>query len=241
MILPSFAAFRYGFSAKVTPTISVSIVSGSPDTITRGPGDFDSDGFLEGMALDLSGAANAANLIRRTIATVSSGTLTLNTNATCVSEGPLSCDLVGVMRDTDGYEQWPYSFRAYLGFDGGLVPTIVETAVKLGIFPISLTCNDSALDAVSGVDEYDWYVSQRTDDPALQFWDVSYTIGASGSIVLNLTAYGATELGVTDPLTAPYQLTVEQKQRALNNMHVYCHRKSDKAWQWTDLGKLALS
>lgn len=115
------------------------------------------------------------------------------------------------------------------GFDGG-----IKFSSSIGNSPIVLTCNDETPDAVAGVDEFDWYVSQRTSVQAnkpltVDRFDDLPTNSWSGRIRLDLRAWAAIEY------PDPYELeTVKVLFFAID---VYAIRRSDGAIQRIDLMK----
>lgn len=123
----------------------------------------------------------------------------------------------------DGMQPWPvHLVRA------NAIPEIVLSDDTPDLNPLSLrlTINDEASD---GGAAFDWYVSQRTDDPAKQWWLVyPYSAIRSGTIVMDLSPVGLAELGLTltsDPVTA------DQSAAAVKLVDVYCLRRSDGAIQ----------
>ena len=107
--------------------------------------------------------------------------------------------------DKSGYEAWPV---------GRMLYPPGETGFNLAL-PTALTClaeisvNGLASDATSGIDEFDWYLWQRTDDPARQMLALqrsdtsSYT--RSGTVLLAPTALAATRylITATNPTPSP--------------------------------------
>ena len=99
-----------------------------------------------------------------------------------------------------------------------------------------MTCNALANDAVPGADEFDWYLSQRTDAAAFQLLTISvYNPGggntASGTVTLFRTALSITEIG---PVTAQ---TPQRAEDLFRHTYLYVRRRSDRSIQWVDLQK----
>jgi hypothetical protein len=150
----------------------------------------------------------------------------------------------------DGFLEWPgEALLRTGGFDGTLAIDISSVWVAFnGIafpinqtfpsFPITLTCNAGASDTVYGTDEYDWYVSQRTDTAANQYLTVgrddtpSSSISRSGSITLD---YDPTNVARLLPDHSGASFTSSELPLLLRHVHVYVRRRSDGAFQWTKL------
>ncbi len=244
-ILHDFASFRRKFSVVIENTIAVSFVNGSPATITRASGDFVTDGYWKDMTITATGSASndGVRLLAHGSTVPTNLVLTLDPAETVTPEGPVSVLLTGRWLDADGYEAWPGSqtdrhddklanLMRSGGFDGGFtgVPALYTGAA------FNVSVNALAADSTPGTDEYDWYLSQRTDVTSRQLLDIDeYYVGDtntySGSVTIVHNALATTELG---SLTAP---SVDQVLQLFNRCHLYCRRRSDGAIQWIDLGK----
>jgi hypothetical protein len=89
--------------------------------------------------------------------------------------------------------------------------------LPIASWPVVITCNGGAPDATSGVDDYDWYLSQRTDDPDSQYFFMTSEFGTSGTVTLHLNDdvnVGKLCPGVANPI---------------DDESLYCRRKSDGA------------
>jgi hypothetical protein len=134
--------------------------------------------------------------------------------------------------DDDGYETWPVALVRANGFDGGFtgIPRPITS------FPLTISINGGAVD---GGNAFDWYLSQRTDDPTSQYLSIAHPSAMqSGTVVLSITAHGAVELGltlITDPVNE------DQVREALKHCTLYVRRKSDSAIQGAHLLRDALS
>lgn len=131
--------------------------------------------------------------------------------------------------DTSGYEEWPVEKVRSGGFDGSTIGTRLQVPADFSSlsFPIDITCNNFALDLSPPTDEYDWYVSQRTDDPDGQALSVEdFALQSSGRLVLNLTALGADTYPTID---------TDAIINIFRNVYVYVRRRSDGAIQWASL------
>jgi hypothetical protein len=139
--------------------------------------------------------------------------------------------LVGAPIVADGFPEWPYTEIRAGGFDDGL--TIDDpTDVNLFTTELNITCNAFASDAVAGVDDFDWFVSQRTDVVASQYFTVSaYAANKSGSITL--TAVIANTATLLPAATELEDYTGDDSLKLLfRDVAVYVQRRSDKAYQW---------
>lgn len=138
--------------------------------------------------------------------------------------------LVGAPIVADGLPEWPAGKLHTLtpNFDSYEITAILE-APSPG-FPIILSVNMFAADAVPGVDEYDFYLSQRTDNVAKQYLSVAPYLGSghSGSVVIDVVSANVAKLlpGVTD-----YRDDATLKI-LLKNCHFYWQRRNDKAILW---------
>lgn len=150
--------------------------------------------------------------------------------------------LGGASIDPDGLEEWPVAKVRSGGFTGG----ISGIAKPITAFPITLSVNAQANDAVAGVHEYDWYVSQRTDDPDRQFFTVTNADVApntkSGTIVLSLTGTAADTIGI---ITPGFDVTDNVNEEHLiilcKYVTIYVQRRSDDAIQLVNLLQATLS
>jgi hypothetical protein len=226
-VLASYSSFRHHF-AEVGRTTSVSLtyVSGSPATITRGSGSFVTDGHVAGMSIDV--ANTVSNDGRYTIDTVAALTITLSDDDSLTNEGPVTSSLLSANYYTDGYEEWPRdNVRA-----GGFSDTWSLSIRPATVYPNQLTVNANATDVDAG-SSYTWYVRQRTDDASLQWLSISHANPlATGTVTIALTAAAVTALGIA---TAGTKLTADQQRRVLRNVWVFCKRNSDGAIQQQDL------
>lgn len=128
---------------------------------------------------------------------------------------------------TDGFTEFDQTNMRANGFDGGIAVSSTSA------FPIVLSCNSQAADAVATIDEYDWYVSQKTSVAVDKPFTVSRKDTApnthSGRIELDLAAWSSVEF--PDPFDLS---TVRVLFFAVD---VYCIRRSDNVIQRLDLKK----
>lgn len=111
----------------------------------------------------------------------------------------------GAPPDNSGYERWP---------SGSMLYPPGEPGFGL-LLPSSLTClatisvNGLASDAFSGMDEFDWYLWQRTDDPARQLFTLQRSdmdpSTRSGTVLLAPTPLAAARYSIdtAHPVPSP--------------------------------------
>lgn len=127
----------------------------------------------------------------------------------------------------DGFPVWPVSqLRA------GGIPAISGDNPPLA-WPTSYTV-DASVDPTPHLHRYRWYLSQRTDDPALQYLTLSQPDPLKSGIVavgLNLTNVAKLLPGRSGAdLLTPDALTL-----ILANVALYVQRISDGAYTWCQL------
>lgn len=235
-ILGSFAEFRRYFSREVEETTSFEFVA-SGNELTRAAGSFLSMPSSSGGA-NIAMQANSVIEVTGTTSndgiynaeTIAAGSVTLAETPT--NEGPLTCTIKAVPRDVDDLPNWPLVDVRGLGFDGGITGM---PAPYTGL-NVTLTANSTAADSVAGTDEYHWYLSQRTDEPARKLWNITpYVDGTSN------TYSGSVIIGPTALNVANYDLSVDSDDLAavLRHVHLYVMRITDGAIQWLDLYRAA--
>ncbi len=234
MIVASYPDLRNRFAERAIDTtsaggFSTTFVDSNPDTITRVTvsGSYIVDGFVDGMLITVTGTALNDGVYR--VATVADQTLTLSPEESLTAE-TIGCSIVGVETYVDGYEKWPYQNvrKPGSGF-GDLGSTITGIPKPWPTFSsFGITCNGFAPDAVFGVDEYDWYVSQRSEDTSAQPLTLSFVSTASGTIIISPkpARYGKV---AGDPMTP------DEVIKVFRNCHIYVKRISDGAIQWVDM------
>jgi len=234
MILLSYPDFRSKFAFRSVDTTAgagfpTSFVDSNPDTITRPTvsGSYVTDGFVAGMLITVTGTALNDGVYR--VESVLPQTLTLSSEESLSAETVL-CTILGVETCVDGYEKWPYQNVRKPGSGFG------DAGTTIGGFPkpwptfsgFTVTCNAFVPDAVPGVDEYDWYISQRTENPAAQPLTIYPVIGGSSTLVVEPKADNFGKL-VNDTITPDDLIKI------FRNCHFYVIRKSDRAIQWIDM------
>lgn len=124
----------------------------------------------------------------------------------------------------DGHRAWPV---ANLGLNSFAQPTGLPTVITTMDLPIILTANAGAADAVFLVDEYHWFLSQRTDVAAIQYLAITRSdtppSSHSGSVRIGRTGGGGTVLGDYDAIRSIFR-----------DVHLYVKRVSDGAIQHID-------
>lgn len=131
----------------------------------------------------------------------------------------------GAVVAADGHLTFPGTAKLRTGgFTGLVTPTITA-------YPISITCNAGAADAVAGVHEYDWWLSQRTSTAAVQPLLITHADPTkSGTVSININAG---PIGVLLPgLSGAGLLTDAALATIFRNVHLYVSRRSDRAYQW---------
>jgi hypothetical protein len=125
----------------------------------------------------------------------------------------------------DGYLIFPGTSKLRTGgFTGMVTPTI-------SAYPFAITCNAEASDAVLGVHEFDWYLSQRTDVVANQYLTIEHDVPAkSGRVRLNIVNANVAKL--LPGLSGAGLLTASSLSTIFRDVHLYVSRRSDRAYQW---------
>jgi len=231
-VLRSFQSFRSQFSIYVWEQPTVSFVSGTPATITRGSGSFVTEGYLDGHYLDVTDGlgSTTVNAGRRLIDTVAATTLTLAAGETLTNEGPIDATFHSRFIDKDGYERWP-DVDTYLhpsAFDDGF--TGIPQPFDGTDFTVAVSGYTD--DEKVNEDEYNWYLSQRTDDVSKQLLSIEQTpnaggISYSGSVIIGISDYGLTQVSL--PLSMNDQLLL------FKYCHLYVQHLPTKNIQWVDL------
>jgi hypothetical protein len=132
----------------------------------------------------------------------------------------------------DGAPVWDHALVREFGFDDGF--TGIDRPIAA--FPITVSCDGQA---VSTANAYHWYLSQRTDDPALQWLSVTQSNPAqSGTVTISLTAKCVTDMGLsttTDNMTEPLLREI------LKHVDLYVCRTLDFSIQWVPMLRYTLS
>ena len=243
MRVGSFTSFRRLFSPRVQvgPINCTFLASGGggPAIVRTDAGSFVVDGFVIGMSAEVLGTVD--NNLRFSVegfATHGSpdDTLVLAADDAVTAEVCFTTTVDGVYIDGDGLELWPLALvrKAGSGFgDAGSTITGIPSTFG-GETSFFVSCNTGAADAAPGVDEYDWYLSQRSDDAAAQYLTIAQrsNIGVnsySGTVIVASSTLAATHFDLTSSADEP-------TLRALfKRSHLYVRRRSDGAIQWVDI------
>jgi hypothetical protein len=208
---------------------------GPPATITRGAGSFVAEHHVAGMRPDIIGTVLNDGRYGP-LATVVALTLTLDAADSLQAEGPIVSTVGSVYRDVDETEFWPSELHPTTDLirSGGFTGGFTGIDKPYGGTTMTVTCNAGAADAVFGVADYHWYLSQRTDDPASQYLTCVQKADAggssySGSVEIHRTGLAVTELGIA---IIP---TMAQNRELFNYVDLYCKRVSDGSIQWVNL------
>jgi len=228
-VLPNFTTFRSTFAAAAFSfNDTLSFVNANPSTITRATGDFLAEGFTDHDKIAI--AATVSNNGNYTIRTATASTLTLVPGNTLVNEAAIFTVYTGEAFDVDGLETWPTQSLRINGFNNTLAG--VRKPGVAGI-PMVVTANNYQADAVFNADEYDWYLSQRSDLAANQAFTIVQRpnvgfVSFSGTVHIALLFAKFGKLG--NERFSPSDII-----RFFKHTHLYVQRRSDKAIQWVDL------
>lgn len=238
MIINSYTKFREEFANSILETTNFQFIA--PDKIQRGGvGSFVTNGYLADMRTRITGTvSNDMDLFLKSVA--ANELVVQDDFAVLVNEGPLSCTLRSWKVDPDMYPTFAIgSVRAAGSGFGDTGTTIVgfPTPIDLssGNYSMEITCNSFDPDAGFGVDEYNWYLSRRTEDTTKQFISIAQKAPDSdtysGTVIITPTALAISFLASVDgPKNTPPVI-----RRCFKNMHLYVRRLSDGAIQWVDL------
>jgi hypothetical protein len=134
--------------------------------------------------------------------------------------------------DIDGVPVWPDQRVRDNGFDGGFS----GIARPITAFPLTVSVDS---EAVTTVDAFHWYISQRTDDASLQWLALSQSNPAqSGTVTISLTSKCVTDIGL-DSATDP--LSPDELREILKNVDLYVVRNVDFSIQWLSMLQHTLS
>ncbi len=128
--------------------------------------------------------------------------------------------------DKDGYPTWPADKVLSGGFDAGLtgIPRPISTVL------LTISCNGQASD---GGAAFDWYLSQRTDDPVRQYLGITQNnILKSGTVSIVATLVGRAAVGMA---MSNSPVSEDQLVRLFKDVTLYVRRVSDSAIQLVQL------
>ncbi len=126
--------------------------------------------------------------------------------------------------DGDGYPTWPIDKVRITGFNAGF--TGIPRPVTTFSTGLVISCNGQASD---GGAAFDWYLSQRTDDPARQYLAMRQRTDAqSGTVLLTTTPTGRAAVGMA---MANSPINEDQATRLFRDVTLYVRRVPDGAIQ----------
>lgn len=239
MICTDFLSFRARFATRAVMGMPQGFIFTAPNLIDSQVVNWGtlSPPFVSGMTLIMRGSALGQDTF-----TVQSilGTVVTTVEQTVQAEGPVAMSLCeGVTFDRSGWERWPVQYMRVgdtaATFAGGI--TGFSTKPYKGD-AIGLTCNGGAADSVYNADKYDWYLSQRTDDPTKQYLAVTrYPDGAgptsySGSCVVTVTAVAEAKFGF---VAGAGPLDPDVTRMLFRGCDLYVRRIADQAIQRADM------
>lgn len=126
----------------------------------------------------------------------------------------------------DGLPIWPYAKLHVVGFTSTwTIPNSLPSGFESGT-AWTITINGAVNDAVAGVSEYYWYLSQRTDDPTKQYFTISHPDvlpnTRSGTVNIVFSALGQSLYSTVDSSNI---------STLFANVDLYVQRISDDAIQ----------
>ncbi len=239
-VLLRYTDFRFLCSQRLTFVDTLAIAGPPFNSIQRVFGQF--TGVLPGMSVQLIGTAH--NDGRYLVASKPSPeTLLIDTSdGSALTDETVGATAIVVQIAKDGSEEFPglsagQAGRTSLvragGFTGGFQGLGSGGAVPFyDGTPLSISVNAFAADP--GPPQFDWYLSQRTDDPAKQY----LAIHQAHDNVDGTTNSGTVQLGHTALATAELAISgipsVDQVMQLFRFCDLYCRRRSDGAIQWTN-------
>lgn len=250
MIIPNFTQFRSMFALTVPLTFpggggeTLTFDAGA-QTITRSIGNWLAWFAQHSDFMWIQVVGTASNDGWRQIKKATPAVLEFAAGSGIVNEAAVACSTLATYRDLDGYYTWPVANVRLpaSGFgDTGSTITGIPRPIYSTIGGVSITCNGGAFDAVPGVDEYDWYLSQCTDDPARQLlflqepnilpntcsgrvYLLANAANCRADIGSSITSGGPTAIWIAPDAVGPL----------FTHKYLYVQRRSDKAIQWVDL------
>jgi len=221
MIITQYETFRWAFAVKATANSALTFFDTNPDRINRAAGSWIADGFAATQRILPAGTAN--NDKYYTVASLSATDITLVATDAATAEGPVVADVTGWYVDADGRPQWPTTKVDIAGFTG----TVTGGPTPYAGTSFAVTCNAGAADAAYGIDEYNWYLSQRGGSYITMTQKApSATNTYSGSVDLVHSATAESEFGFT-----PTTVDEDVIRKVFNRCDLYVQRVSDGAIQ----------
>jgi len=240
-VIPDWSQFRliFGIGGSTSKqllgktTSLFTFIPGPPPRLTQAAGSFLVDRHAIDMFCDITGSA--LNNGRYQLANVTALQLTFVDGSALQAE-VVTATATSLYRGPDQVEIFPSELHPATnlvrssgfigGFTGVAKPYIGTT--------MSISCNGGAADAVYGVADYHWYLSQRTDDPAKQFLTcvekpASGGLTYSGTVQITHTAHAYSELGISG---VP---SMDGVKALFDMCHLYAKRVTNGAIQWVDI------
>lgn len=241
MICVNWISFRRLFAVHaLTGAIPCTFLTTSPPRITRtDAGSFVADGFELGMIADI---ANTVSNNTRVHVEAFETNGSPNDTIVCAADDVLAAEVAataeidGAFIDGDGVWTWPIDLVRKVGSgfgDAGSTLTGVTPWYDPG-GSLEISCNTGAPDAVFGVDDFDWYLSQRTDEQARQYLEIENFPADGGESFSGFVRIRNAALADTFAPNAP-SITPQVLKRLFRYAHLYVRRRSDGAIQWVDL------
>jgi len=234
MIFHNWASFRAGFAESALRISTYTFADANPDTITCTDGSVDlvADGFAAGQTIEVCNSiSNDGTYTANAVGGAGNRVITLRPSDSLTAEVATANVYVrGRNYDVDGIDIWPASYVRAGAFSGGFSGIDKPyTGAQMII-----TINALAYDSVWGVDDYDWYLSQRSDDPTRKYLDIAPAPRTasgtrSGTILVEHNALATAEYGT---ISTPSMALIHE---LFAYTYLYVQRRSDKAIQWVDL------
>jgi hypothetical protein len=240
MICVNFPSFKARFATRAVMSMPQTFDFTAPDEIDSNGVAWGSESppYVAGMTLIMAGSASGNDTF--TIASIA-GDVVTTVEQTVANEATVTMSLCeGVTFEKSGWEQWPVEYMRVgdtaATFDGGITG---YGATPYDGGAIALSANATAADAAYGVDEYDWYLSQRTDVPASQYLSIVQgadgvgPVSHSGSCVITPTALAEAKFGFS--VSGGVPIDPDITRMLFRGCDIYVRRISDQAIQRADM------
>lgn len=242
-IYSSYLYFRHVWATKIVATKSVTFTADATnDRAEIATGNWVDDfGLGAGIQVSFSGSTNNDfGMLFVDRFNVSKDIALFTVGGLFTNEGPVSVEVTAQYIGPDGYPEWPgptgrgTNLVRANGFSDDNWSVSLSGPYAGSAFTVSI--NGGAADASTGVDEYDWYLSQRTDDPTKQYLAMTQTPDAGGNSYSGSVDIVHTDLAEDEmPTLVSKNVSVAEHTRLFKNCYLYVRRRSDGAIQWLDL------
>lgn len=238
-IIQQFSPFRAIFAvhASFAPTAPDPLQFTAPNILNRtSGGNWATSGFQVGHRIQPVGTVSNDQYF--TIASFASSSVLNTVESNVTTEGPFTAGVTvdGVFIDPGGCERWPVANVRQATFSGGVSGMTVPFVPTVKTVGLALTVNATTADTTPGVDDYDWFLSQRTEDTTKQYISIFEEPAAGGNTFSGTIRFAHTTLAETEfGIAVGSSLTPIQTVRFFNKMDLYVQRKSDKLIQWVRL------